>query len=142
MSERWGLTLGEPFAGGFASELVAPAGEDAVLKVQTPHRESEHEAAALELWDGDGAIRLLRHDAEAHALLLERCVPGTPLSTAGQEAALDVFVELLPRLWKPAGEPFRPLADEAAWWAEYLPRQDWSSAPELLEAALEALRAL
>ena len=92
-----------------------------MLKIQKPHRESEHEAAALELWDGDGAIRLLDHDPEEHALLLELCVPGTPLSAAGQETALDVFVELLPRLWKPAGEPFRPLADEAAWWAEYLP---------------------
>ena len=110
--------------------------------MQKPHRESEHEAAALELWDGDGAVRLLRHDSEEHALLLERCVPGTPLSTAGQEGALDVFVELLPRLWKPAGRPFRSLTEEAAWWAEYLPRQDWGVAPELLEAALEALREL
>jgi len=125
-----------------ASELVAPAGKDAVLKVQRPHCESEHEAAALELWDGDGAVRLLRHDPEAHALLIERCVPGTPLSAVGQDSALDVLIELLPRLWKPAGEPFRSLADEAAWWAEYLPGQDWSSAPELLEAALEALREL
>ena len=66
-------------------------GEQAVLKVQQPHRESEHEAAALELWDGDGAIRLLDSEPEAHMLLLERCVPGTPLSEAGGEAALDVF---------------------------------------------------
>ncbi len=117
-------------------------GSEAVLKIQQPHRESEHEAAALERWDGDGAIRLLDHDAEEHVLLLELCVPGTPLSAAGQDAALDVFVELLPRLWKPAGRPFRPLASEAAWWAEYLPGQDWSSAPELLVAALEALREL
>jgi streptomycin 6-kinase len=117
-------------------------GTEAVLKIQEPHRESEHEAAALEFWDGDGAIRLLDHDPEEHALLLERCIPGTPLSEAGQEAALGVFVELLPRLWKPACPPFRPLADEAAWWAEYLPRQDWSFAPELLDAALEALREL
>ena len=138
--------LGEPFAGGVASELVAPAvtadGVDAVLKMQKPHRESDHEAAALELWDGEGAVRLLAHDPEQHALLIERCVPGTPLASAGQAAALDVFVELLPRLWKPAGPPFRPLVDEAAWWAEYLPRQDWSVAPELLDAALEALRDL
>jgi streptomycin 6-kinase len=117
-------------------------GGEAVLKIQQPHRESEHEAAALERWDGDGAIRLLHHDQEEHALLLELCVPGTPLSAAGQDAALDVFVELLPRLWKPAGRPFRPLASEAAWWAEYLPGQDWSAAPDLLEAALEALREL
>ena len=136
------MTLGEPFSGGVASELVAPAEADAVLKVQRPHRESEHEAAALGLWNGDGAVRLLRHDPDEHALLIERCVPGTPLASAGQEAALDVFVELLPRLWKPAGKPFRPLADEASWWAESLPRQDWSVAPELLDAALGALRDL
>jgi streptomycin 6-kinase len=117
-------------------------GSEAVLKIQEPHRESEREAAALERWDGEGAIRLLAHDPEEHALLLELCVPGTPVSAVGQDAALDVFVELLPRLWKPAGRPFRPLASEAAWWAEYLPGQDWSAAPELLEAALEALREL
>ncbi len=117
-------------------------GVDAVLKIQKPHRESEHEAAALELWAGDGAVRLLAHDPTSHALLIERCVPGTPLASIGQGAAIEVFIELLPRLWRPAGAPFRPLADEAAWWAEYLPRQDWSVAPELLEAALEALRDL
>jgi streptomycin 6-kinase len=142
IAERWGLTLGEPFKGGVASELVAPAGDDAVLKIQAPHRESEHEADALAVWHGDGAVRLLKHDPEVHALLIERCVPGTPLSEAGQDAALEVFVDLLPRLWKPAGEPFRPLADEAAWWAEYLPGQDWSMAPEVLAAAMEALREL
>ena len=129
-----------------ASELVAPAvtadGVEAVLKIQQPDRESEHEATALELWGGDGAVRLLAHDPERHALLLERCVPGTPLASAGREQALNVLVELLPRLWKPAGEPFRPLADEAAWWAEYLPGQDWSAAPDLLVAALEAMRDL
>jgi streptomycin 6-kinase len=121
---------------------VRADGTQAVLKVQKPHRESEHEAAALELWNGDGAILLLDNDPNEHALLLERCIPGTPLSEIGQEAALDVFVELLPRLWKPAGEPFRPLADEAAWWVEYLPGQDWGSDRELLDAALEALRDL
>jgi streptomycin 6-kinase len=129
-----------------ASELVAPAvtadGVDAVLKIQTPDRESEHEAAALELWDGNGAVRVLAHDPDHYALLLERCVPGTPLAEAGQDAALELFVELLPRLWKPAGPPFRPLADEAAWWTDYLPGQDWSMAPDVLSAALEALRDL
>jgi streptomycin 6-kinase len=129
---------------------VAPAvtaqGEGVVLKVQKPHRESEHEAAALELWDGEGAIRLLDHDPEEHALLLEHCVPGTPLAAAGAEVALGVFIDLLPRLWKPAGPPFRPLADEAAWWAEYLPRE-WEQARRqferpLLDAALEALHEL
>jgi len=125
---------------------VTSAGDEVVLKIQTPHRESEHEAAALELWNGDGAIRLLAHDAERHALLLERCVPGTPLAAAGQKAALDVLVTLLPRLWRPAALPFRPLAEEAVWWIEHLPRS-WEQSGRrferrLLEAALDALSGL
>jgi streptomycin 6-kinase len=140
------VTLGEPFEGGVASELVAPAGAEAVLKIQTPHREGEHEADALVRWDGDGAVRLLAHDPEEHALLIERCVPGTPLSEVGQDAALDVFVGLLPRLWKPAGPPFRPLADEAAWWLRHL-EDTWKRAGKrferrLLDAGIEALRDL
>jgi streptomycin 6-kinase len=150
LAERWGLTLGEPFEGGVASVLVAPAttaeGDEAVLKVQRPHRENEHEAAALELWDGDGAVRLLAHDPEEHALLIERCVPGMPLAAAGAEAALDIFVELLPRLWKPAGAPFRPLADEAEWWLESL-QSTWERfgrpfEQRLLDTGLDALREL
>jgi streptomycin 6-kinase len=133
-----------------ASVLVAPAitrdGEEVVLKVQDPHRESEHEAAALERWGGGGAIRLLDHERDECALLLERCVPGTPLSAAGAEAALDVFVELLPRLWKPAGSPFGSLAAEAAWWASAL-EETWERfgrpfERRLLDAALEALTEL
>ena len=117
-----------------------------VLKIQTPHRESEYEAAALELWDGDGAVRLLAHDPEQHALLLERCVPGSPLAAAGQEKALDVLVSLLPRLWKPAAAPFRPLAEEAAWWIDQLPGT-WEQTGKqfeqrLLEAALDELSEL
>jgi len=114
--------------------------------VQEPHRESEHEAAALELWDGEGAVRLLDFDPEEHALLLERCVPGTPLSAAGGEAALGVFVQLLPRLWKPAGAPFRTLVAEAAWWSDSL-EEAWERFARpferrLLDAALEALQQL
>jgi streptomycin 6-kinase len=134
---QWGLELGEPFAGGFASYVV-PAG-DAVLKIQWPHHESEHEADALEHWQGDGAVRLLARDDDRHALLLERCRPGAPL----RDGALEVFVDLLPRLWKPAGPPFRPLADEAAWWTSTM-RAEWERVGKpfeesLLEAAISTL---
>ncbi len=40
--------------------------------------ESLHEGDALELWDGDGAVRLLRRSGRA--LLEERAVPGNDLS--------------------------------------------------------------
>ena len=144
--EQWSLSIDDPFPYAFES-LVSPAtlpdGTGAVLKLQFPGRENEHEAAALTRWDGVGAVRLLAHDVDRHALLLERCEPGTPLSELEQDEALDVIASLLPRLWKPAGEPFRSLADEAAWWAEYLP-VTWERAgkpfeQELLDAALDVL---
>jgi streptomycin 6-kinase len=147
-AERWDLVLGDAFADAYVSLPIAatlPDGTRAVLKLQFPGRESEHEADALRHWDGEGAIRLLAQDPERHALLLERCVPGTPLSEAGPDAALDVVVGLLPRLWKPAGTPFRTLAEEAAWWAKGLERRarQRNDVPRrLLDAALDALAAL
>jgi streptomycin 6-kinase len=143
-TERWGLELEEPFEYAFAS-LAVPAG-DVVLKIQFPDRESEHEAEALRVWDGEGAIRLLDYDVEFHALLLERARPGTPLYEAGQDTALDVTIGLLPRLWKPVGAPFRPLAEEAAWWSDHL-AEEWEQAGrpferKLLDTALDALRTL
>ena len=136
-ARRWSLTVGEPYeqgAAGYTTRVFLADGAPAVLKIVHPHRESEHEADALRAWDGDGAIRLLARDGGA--LLLERCEPGTPLAAAGQETALDVLIELLPRLWIEAGEPFHTLADEAAWWFPQLPRT------KLGDAAREAIESL
>ena len=143
-AERWSLTLGEPYKQGAAGYTVRAATSDGtpvVLKLVHPHRESDHEADALKHWDGDGAVRLLDRDETGYVVLLERCEPGTPLASVGQDAALDVFVELLPRLWKSAGEPFHTLADEAAWWASYLPDEPHHD-PRLMDAALAAIRDL
>lgn len=148
-AEMWQLRLGAPFPESYISlpiPATLPDGVEVVLKMQFPHRESEHEAAALAVWHGQGAVRLIAHDMRRHAILMERCVPGTKLSALQEDAALDVFVELLPRLLKPAGTPFRPLADEAAWWAAELERR-WRRAGRpferaLVDAALDALRTL
>lgn len=109
-----------------------PAG-DRVLKIQWPHHESEHEAAALELWNGDGAVRLLAHDPSRHALLLERCRPGTYLHAVGAKKALRVLVDLLPRLWKAADQPFRSLTEETEWWTI---RDEWANTGRPFEEAL------
>ena len=146
---QWSLRLEKPFAYAFAS-LVLPArtagGEEVVLKLGFPDRESEHEGAALARWNGDGAVSLLASDAERRALLLERCQPGTALSEFEAGAALEVLTGLLPRLWVPTGRPFRTLAEEAAWWASSLPRQyEDAGRPfdrRLLDTALDALHVL
>ena len=114
----WGLRLGEPYPPGAAGYVVRAElgdGTPAVLKLQHTHREDEQEADALERWDGDGAVRLLARDDGRHALLLERCEPGTPLAR-GADDPLGILIGLLPRLWKDA-TGFHTLADEVANWA-------------------------
>jgi streptomycin 6-kinase len=146
VAQRWELTVDAPYPDPFAS-WVAPAtrrdGTEVVLKLGFPDRESRYEPAALRQWNGDGAIRLLEHDLDRHAMLLERCLPGTPLSEEDLDPALDVMIDLLPRLWTPAAEPFTSLADEATHWAGYLETQ-WEAGGRpyprlLLDAALQVL---
>lgn len=147
--EEWELELGEPYeagAAGYAVRAGLTDGKPAVLKVIYPHREAEHEADALELLGGNGAVRLLARDDARSAMLLERCEPGTALAENGGETALDVLVELLPRHWVRAGEPFHTLAEEAAWWIDELPEQ-WEQSGRaierrLVDTAVDALRSL
>ncbi len=61
---RWSLVLGEPYKSN--TSWVAPAtradGALAVLKVNFPDQDTEHEATALAAWGGRGAVRLLEHE--------------------------------------------------------------------------------
>ena len=117
-AEQWGLSS-DRLTGRHVS-LVLPAG-DVVLKICAPDEETEHEPDALRVWAGDGAIRLLDRDAERHAMLLERCQPGTTLLEVDDDAAGDVVAGLLPRLWKKPPDHFRWLADVADRWLDELP---------------------
>ena len=136
--KRWRLGLESPYPQSFVS-IVFPAtlpdGSEAVLKVQWPHAESEYEHEALRLWDGNGAVRLLEFDCDDHALVLERCEPGDPLSTISADEALAVLTEMLPRLWVPAGRPFRTLSDECREWHKQLP-VNWELAGRPFDRAM------
>lgn len=148
-ADEWQLTLGEPYVAGAAGYTVRAGlrdGSPAVLKVIYPHREAEQEADALQVWGGEGAVRLLVRDDERWAMLIERCEPGTLLAGVDPEMALGVLIGLLPRLWVQPDLPFRPLAEEAEWWADTLPA-DWERAGRpferrLVDAAVEALTTL
>lgn len=147
--ELWAVRLGEPFPYANVS-LAAPAllrdGTEAVLKISFPHWESEHEGDALEHWDGRGAVRLLARDRERNALLLERCLPGTPLlelpEAEGYARAAEVARAVGERA-APQEHPFLVFARTAARWARELP-QRWEAAGRpfergLLDAAVAAL---
>jgi len=123
----WDLHVRAPLGGGNVS-FVAPAvladGTQAVLKINFPDAESEHEPDALAAWGGRGAVRLLAGDPERRALLVERCMPGTQLWAVRDEAQADrAAAGVLRALWRPLPEDhaFRALDEEARRWAAELP---------------------
>jgi len=124
VAAEWGVALGPPFALSRYS-YVAPAGEDAVLKV-TPSEddESDEEADALELWDGNGAVRLLRRDRSRRALLIERARPGSDISELPEDEATAIAVAVGSRLWQRAGSPFRWIGDQVPRWLDHAERTD------------------
>jgi streptomycin 6-kinase len=149
---EWQLRLGPAFENGNVSLVLAVecrAGLPAVLKINFPDEESEHEADALDFWDGVGAVRLFAHDRRRRALLLERCRPGTTLwQLRDEEEANRIACAVLRRLWRrpPAEHVFRSLATEALRWAEQLPRE-WVLLEKpferrLIERAVDAVQEL
>ena len=116
VAAKWGVELGPRFALARYS-FVAPAGDGAVLKV-TPAEddESDEEADALELWAGDGAVRLLRRDRARRALLVERVRPGDDIAALPDDEATRIAVEVGLRLWRPVAEPFRWIGDWVPRW--------------------------
>jgi streptomycin 6-kinase len=133
--EQWSLDPEEPIDTGHS--LVVPAG-DVFLKLNFPDEESEHEADALERWNGVGAARLLARDDERRAMLIERLRPGTQLWERPDEEATAVAADILEQLWIPAGEPFRRLEVLASHWAEELPRTQLDR--RLVDRAVSFLR--
>lgn len=114
----WGLELGEPFALSRYS-YVAPVGAETVLKIAWDgDDESLHEAESLALWNGDGAVRLLRSDPSRRALLEERARPGDDLSGVPEEHAVAIAIDVARRLWRPAAEPFRWIGDVVPGWID------------------------
>ena len=125
LQRRWSLSL-EPAWSRSEQESawVAPArrrdGARMVLKIGMPHMEAAHEIEGLRFWDGDPTVRLVEADAGLHALLLERCEPGTPLQDLPEEEQDVILAGLLHSLWRKPDHPnpFRPLAAMLESWAE------------------------
>jgi len=95
-AQRWGLTDVQPvpnlsynfvaFAKRASSadfdETSQPSAQrEVVLKIGVPNREMTSEMAALRLFNGEAACRLIDYDAERGFLLLERLQPGVMLAT-------------------------------------------------------------
>ncbi|KQO18552.1 aminoglycoside phosphotransferase family protein [Paenibacillus sp. Leaf72] len=108
-AEQWELQLADRSPYELTYNLVLPAlrkdGSEAVLKLGVPCRESRSELAALQLYEGRGAVRLLASDAERGVMLLERLRPGQLLSeVADDAAAVRIAAEVMRKLAVPAAD--------------------------------------
>lgn len=128
---------------GVVIPVVRRSGERAALKLTVPHSEAAAEANALEIWNGNGAVRLLEADKADLALLLERLDGDRSLQRAPMETALAEWGRLVRALSLPlpAGHRFEQLAAQAEQWTDEFPAH-WDRLGRpferwLLEAALE-----
>lgn len=125
--DRWELRpAGAPMHGAVALVLpvVRADGGRAVLKVQLVDEETAGEPIALRAWAGHGAVRLLRHDPESGAMLLEHLDPDRSLADLPDDlAALRILSELLVRLNAVTAPPgIRRLADVAGAMLDRVPQ--------------------
>ena len=131
LCDEWQLTReGSSWYSYCAIALPVRRADDtpAVLKVSWPGPDQAPEAPTLRAWAGDGAVRLLAHDAERWALLLERLDASRDLTGVPIGDAVEVIGSLLARLHRaPAPVEVPRLADTAARWAEQLPSL-WTAA--------------
>ncbi|MGI5403272.1 aminoglycoside phosphotransferase family protein [Streptomyces sp. CA-135486] len=121
-ADRWELDIERVMAPGGRSSLVLLVrrqdGTAAALKVAPRAAGPALERAALEHWDGWGAVRLL--EAADDALLLERLHPEVSLRSLPEAKALLEAAGTVRRLWvePPADHGFETVADRTARQAE------------------------
>jgi streptomycin 6-kinase len=104
-SARWNLTDVQP-APTLSYNFVAFANRNdraVVLKMGVPNSEMLSEMAALRLFNGEGACKLLDHDDEKHWMLLERLNPGVMLAALqDDEQATHIAAQVMKKIWRPA----------------------------------------
>ncbi|MDT9682868.1 aminoglycoside phosphotransferase family protein [Streptomyces sp. TRM76323] len=116
--ERWELKRDGEAGAGEASLVLPVLREDgtrAVLKLQMPRQETTAALIGLRRWNGEGMVRLLDHDPESSAMLLERLDGARTLtSIEDDDVAMTVLARLQARLVRvPAPRELRTLGDIA-----------------------------
>jgi streptomycin 6-kinase len=128
LGSAWGLTVGATMTSGTAAYVAAVTdadGRPAVLKVAMPVDVDgvgvfARSVTVLEQAAGRGAVRLLAHDDEHSALLLERLGPNLVDLGFTIDAQLVATCAALRDLWRPvpADTPLPTGAEKARWLAE------------------------
>jgi streptomycin 6-kinase len=129
VQREWGITPGEPFPDAteaYVAAVTLADGSPAVLKllIRRSHgRHAEQETTVLRLAGGEGCARLLRHDEESGAMLLERLGPSMYRVGLPIEQRHEILCRVAMRLWRPAPDSGLPTgAEKAGQLASYVER--------------------
>lgn len=133
--QRWSLRL-LPVSHRLTYNFVAPAvladGTPVMLKAGVPRPELSREIEALKAYGGSGSVLLLDADAGLGVLLLERLLPGRPLTeVSNDQLATSIAAQVMRRLWRPLapGHGFRPVSRWAAGLGRLRARFDGGTGP-------------
>ncbi len=143
---EWALTPVAAPMHGFASVVIPVSGPGgpAALKVGFDGGvETALEHLALQVWDGDGAVRLLRADPARRAMLLE-WLGDRDLTGEWDLQACEIVAGFYPRLHRPASPRFPRLPDLVETWCAAM-ESDAGQMPvprRLVDQALAAARDL
>lgn len=140
-SARWSLTDVQPVSDlsyNFVAFANRPstalplrgrsAQDEVALKMGVPNHEMKSEIAALRLFNGEGACRLIDYDKEKYFLLLERLNPGVMLSTLeDDEEATHIAAEVMQKIWKPleSGSVLPSVQQQAVGLQSFILLSDW-----------------
>ncbi|MFL5296449.1 MAG: aminoglycoside phosphotransferase family protein [Phenylobacterium sp.] len=146
IERAWDLRVGEPLRKG-SEAYVAHArladGAEAVLKIVIAGRDpSRQELRILQMAGGRGYARLLRGDAEANVLLIERLGPQLAELGLAKRDELAAICTTLREAWPPSpGGPFATAPEMAQQMAETIEelsaRLGWPCAERTVRQALD-----
>lgn len=107
----------------YVEKIKTQNGQDGVLKIAFPNDPVfAAELRTLKIYNGEGAVKVLKQNVEDAVFLMERCLPGDPLySLNSEEKEIEVFSKVCKKIRKkvPAGLSFQKLSEEERYFKWY-----------------------
>jgi streptomycin 6-kinase len=119
LERTWLIRVGQALTGGtgsYVAQVRTAKGGDAILKIAIPEVGFADELRVLASAQGHGYVRLLAHDCEREAMLLEALGPPLASLALPPEQKIALLCQMLRQAWqapRPAGLVMTP-ADEKA----------------------------
>lgn len=126
LERDWAITVGRAYRGAteaFVAEATMADGTPVVVKALVPRAANDvaNEITVLHLTNGAGCVRLLRHDQDRGALLLERLGPSLADLAVPIGRRHEILCSAASRMWRPApGSGLPTGAQKGRWLVDFI----------------------